>query len=84
MKTIILREVYHYITATKAKELAQGDGRSVGVKEDDSLYTALDHMIKYGEDIIPVVDNGGKILGDLTLSEVIVGALEIEKEKRSR
>jgi CBS domain-containing protein len=84
MKMIILREVYQYITATKAKELAKDDWRSVSVKEGDTLYTALDHMVKYGEDILPVVDSGGKILGDLTLSEVLLGAFEIEKERGSR
>ena len=80
MKMIYLREVYHYIDATKVKELAQGDRRSLGVKEDDTLYTALDRMISFGEDIVPVVDGRGRVLGDLTLSEVLVKAIEAERQ----
>jgi len=82
MKMIYLREVHQYIGATKAKDIAQGDGRSLGVKEDDTLYTALDRMISFGEDIIPVVDGRGRVLGDLTLSEVLVKAIEAERQAR--
>ena len=79
MKMIYLREVYQYIGASKAKDLAQRNGGSLGVKEDDTLYTALDRMIKFGEDIIPVVDGGGRVLGDLTLSEVLVKAIQKDR-----
>ncbi|MBN2187774.1 MAG: CBS domain-containing protein [Dehalococcoidia bacterium] len=82
MKMIYLREIYQYIGATTAKDLAQGDRRSLGVKEDDTLYTALDRMISFGEDIIPVVDGKGRVLGDLTLSEVLMKAIEVERQSK--
>jgi len=37
-------------------------------RETDSLQTALDKMLNYEEDIIPVLDSEGNILGDLRLS----------------
>jgi CBS domain-containing protein len=52
----------------------------LGVREDDTLYTVLDRIISFGEDIIPVVDGRGRVLGDVTLSEVLVKAIEGERQ----
>ena len=41
------------------------------------LDTALNRMIEYEEDIIPVLDEDGRILGDLRLSEVLLKTLEM-------
>jgi CBS domain-containing protein len=72
---------YRIAGAKKAKDLALGDYRSLGVKETDSLQTALDKMLDYEEDIIPVLDNEGHILGDLRLSEVLLKALEAGRQR---
>lgn len=60
----------------KAKELQLQDMSSYSVKEIDSLQSALDLMLKFEKDIIPVVDDQGAILGDLSLSEVLLRTLE--------
>jgi CBS domain-containing protein len=47
------------------------DTQILSVKESDTLQAALDKMLDYKQDIIPVVDDEGRILGDLGLSEVL-------------
>ena len=80
VKALILRDFYHYVGAAKGKELRQGNWQSLPVKESDTLQTALDRMISYEEDVIPVVDTRGRILGDVTLSEVFLKAIEVGKQ----
>lgn len=79
---IPLSVFYRIADAKKAKDLARGDYRSLGVEETDSLQTALDKMLDYEEDIIPVLDSEGHILGDLRLSEVLFKALEVGKQRK--
>jgi CBS domain-containing protein len=64
----------------KARYLATGDAKSVGVRAGDSLGQAFDQMMRLGEDIIPVLDDGGRIIGDLMLSEVLLKAIEVGKQ----
>jgi CBS domain-containing protein len=73
---------YRIAGAKKARDLASSDYLSLGVRETDSLQTALDKMLDYEEDIIPVLDSEGHILGDLRLSEVLLKALEVGKQNR--
>jgi CBS domain-containing protein len=73
---------YRIADAKKARDLARGDYRSLGVRETDSLQTALDKMLDFEEDIIPVFDSEGYVLGDLRLSEVLFKALEVGKQRR--
>jgi CBS domain-containing protein len=79
---IHLSDFYRIADAKKAGDLARGDYRSLGVSETDSLQTALDQMLNYEEDIIPVLDSEGRILGDLRLSEVLLKALEVGKQRK--
>jgi len=71
---------YQIANAKKARDLARGDYGSRGVRETDSLQTALDKMLDFDEDIIPVLDSEGRVLGDLRLSEVLLKTLEIGKQ----
>jgi CBS domain-containing protein len=71
---------YRIADAKKASDLARGDYRSLGVRVTDSLQTALDKMLDFEEDIIPVLDSEGHVLGDLQLSEVLLKSLEIGKQ----
>lgn len=75
-------EVLHFVVATKARDLAHSDWRSLAVKETDNLETALNLMIKYEEDVLPVLDDEGMILGDLRLSEVLAKALQVGRQAR--
>ena len=77
-----ISEFFRIVDAKKAKDLARRDGRSLGTKETDSLQTALDKMLDIEEDVLPVIDNQGKILGDLRLSEVLLKAIEVGKQVR--
>ena len=69
-------EILRLAFATKAKDLARGDWSYFGVKPSDTIQTALDRMIAYGDAIIPVLDNEGKVLGDLRVTEILMKALE--------
>ncbi len=68
---IPISEFFRIVDARKAKDLASGDARILAVREKDSLQAALDKMLDYEEDVIPVLDGEGKVLGDLRLSEVL-------------
>jgi CBS-domain-containing membrane protein len=77
---IRISDFYRIANAEKARDLVRGDYRSLGVRETDNLQTALDRMLDSEEDIIPVLDREGHILGDLRLSEVLLKALEVGKQ----
>ena len=79
---LVISEFYHIVDAKKAKDIAKSFGRSQGVKETDNLQTALDKMVTTEEDVLPVIDDQGKILGDLRLSEVLLKAIEVGKQVR--
>jgi CBS domain-containing protein len=79
---IPLSALYRIIYAKKARDLARGDHSSPGVIETDSLQTALDKMLDYEEDIIPVLDRERHVLGDLLLSEVLLKALEVARLRK--
>ena len=64
------------VAAASVKNLAQGNWDTLGVKLDDSLDEALHQMTAHDETILPVLDDEGKILGDLRLSETLLKALE--------
>ena len=64
------------IDSVKAKDVAHGNWSSLALKTDDPLETAFKRMIDLGEDILPVVDDKGRIIGDLSLSEVLEKAIE--------
>jgi len=68
---VSLSEYYRLIDARKAKDLISGASRDYHVKESDTIQTALHKMIYSEEDIIPVLDARGNILGDMRLSEVL-------------
>jgi CBS domain-containing protein len=73
-------EVFRITFATEVKDLARGSSHSLGVKPSDTLQNALEKMIIGKEDIIPVVDNEDRVLGDLRLSAVLLQAIEAGKD----
>lgn len=70
-------EILRLTFAKQAKDLARGDPTTMGVKPEDNLQTALNKMILNGEAILPVLDDEGKIKGDLRTTDVLLKALEI-------
>lgn len=77
MKNISMNELLSLMKATKSKDLEIHDSGSFSLKEEDTLQAALDLMIGYEEDIIPVLDSEGRIIGDVSLSELLSKALEV-------
>ena len=77
---IAISDFFRIVDARKAKDLVTTDPRSIAVKETDTLQTALDKMLDHEEDVLPVVDNERRILGDLRLSEVLLKAIEVGKK----
>ena len=75
-------EVTNKISAVKAKYLARGDWKSLGVKEGDNLAEAFKQMMSFGEDVVPVIDKDGRIIGDLRLSELLLKAIEAGREQK--
>ena len=67
--------------ARVAKGLTRWGMGSFCVRASDMLDTALNRMIEFEEDIIPVLDEDGRILGDLRLSEVLLKTLEMSTEQ---
>ena len=64
-----ISEIFSMVDARKAKDLM--NNTSLSVKEGDTLQAALNKMVDHEEDVLPVVDSSGRIIGDLMLSEVL-------------
>jgi CBS domain-containing protein len=77
-------EVTNKVAAVKAKYLARGDWRSFGVREEDTLAEAFRQMMNSGEDVVPVLDEDGRVIGDLRISEVLLKAIEVGRERKTK
>ncbi len=69
--SMTISEIFRILDARKARDLASRFSSSLALKEQDTLQRALSLMMEYEEDILPVLDNEGKITGDLRLSELL-------------
>jgi CBS domain-containing protein len=67
----------------KARELAHGGWPATGLRETNRLEDAFVRMMDIGEDILPVVDDEGHVIGDLRLSEILLKAVEAGHEQTS-
>lgn len=76
---ISISEFYRVVNAVKVKDLMNPGMQALAVKETDSLQTALDIMLDHEEDLLPVVDDDYRVLGDLRISEVLLYAIEAGK-----
>jgi CBS domain-containing protein len=70
-REITISNFFRIADARKAGDLTGSNLLTLSVKESDTLQTALDKMLDSEEDVIPVLDSEGRILGDLGLSEVL-------------
>ncbi|MBU0492047.1 MAG: CBS domain-containing protein [Chloroflexi bacterium] len=68
-------QIRRLVLATRASDIADPDSDHAGVRPDDTLADALTEMAHHDLDVIPVVDDAGRILDDLRLSEVLAYAL---------
>ena len=79
---ISISEFFRLVDAKQAKDIARGDPRVLSVKENDTLQSALDKMLDHEEDVLPVLNNRGEIVGDMRLSEVLWFVLVKGQRKR--
>ena len=80
-REIAISEFFRITDARKASDLTGSILRSPSVKENDTLQTALDKMLDSEEDVIPVLDNDHRVLGDLGLSEVLWAGYAYSRSK---
>lgn len=69
------------VRADTAKDIIRAGGEKVSVHPDDPLEQALQLMLYADIIALPVVDEEGKILGDLTLSDLLRHLLEPEEKQ---
>jgi CBS domain-containing protein len=74
-------EFYRIVDARKGKDIANSVSNMLSVRETDSLQSALDKMLDHEEEVLPVLNSRGEIVGDLKLSEVLSWALVNGRDK---
>jgi CBS domain-containing protein len=79
---IPVAEIFKIIDAHRAREVATYGHTSYSVRENDTLHVALDKMLDAEEDVIAVLDDEGKVLGDLRLSEVLSYLLSYARQAK--
>lgn len=79
MNVITISDFFRIKVAREAKGLTRWEMSTFSVRVSDTLRTALKRMIEYEEDIIPVLDEDDRIVGDLRLSEVLLKTLEMNR-----
>ena len=70
--------------AGTAKDTIRPDSQEAAVQADDPLDRALRLMLEMDLLAVPVVDDGGRILGDLTLSGVLRYILSLSEDEASQ
>lgn len=77
---ISIDEIHKYVHSTKIKEFINKYSDRICLKLDSSLIDALNLMLSEDLITVPIVDESGKILGDLKLSEVLTKILEMKRD----
>ena len=68
--------VLHILTSKYAKDIMSP---AVSVKEDDEIQKAIDIMLDRGFYEVPVVDEGGRIIGEINYFGIITSCVECLK-----
>ena len=75
-------QAYHFISAEKSVDLVYGDRNSLGVKKNDTLEKALDKMVEHETNILPVLDDSARVIGDLLISDILYKVVELGKQAK--
>ena len=75
VSSVTLGQVRRLVLAQHARDLARAGSREAAVHEDDTLDTALTRMTEHYLTAIPVLDEQGRAINDLRLSEILAVAL---------
>jgi len=81
IEELTTRHILNRVTATLARDLARGDWHTLGVKLEDDMGKALDQMLENDEVDIPAIDDEGRILGDIKISEVLLKAVQVGRAR---
>lgn len=57
-RDVFVSELFRIVDGREGKDLLRGHEASLTVRESDTLQSALEKMLDYQEDILPVVDSG--------------------------
>lgn len=71
-----IAQVRRVVMAETVGDLARSDSVETAVTLNDTLATVLDKMTRHNQTDIPVVDESGRVINDLRLSEVLAFVLE--------
>ena len=75
-------KAYHFISAEKSIDLVYGDRNSLGVKRSDTIQKALDKMVEHETNILPILDDSARVIGDLLISDVLFKVVELGKQAK--
>ncbi len=74
---VAISEIRKFVYSNVAKDVIDRYSHDVHVKPEHNVITALDLMMSQDIIDVPVVDERGKILGDLKLTEILNKILEM-------
>jgi CBS domain-containing protein len=80
-RDVFVSELFRIVDGREGKDLLRGHEGGLAVRESDTLQTALEKMLDYQEDILPVLDSRDRVVGDLRLSEVLLEAIQEGKQR---
>jgi len=72
------REALHLLTSRYARDIMSAP---ISVKPDDEVQTAIDLMLDCGLYEVPVVDNKGRVIGEINYFGVITSSIEHRKRE---
>ena len=76
ISSVTLGRVRRLVVARQAQDLASSASHEAAVREDDTLDTALRRMAQHNLTAIPVLDEQGRVINDLRLSEILAFAVQ--------
>lgn len=68
---IRISEFFRLVDAKRASDIAHSASKVLSATENDTLQAALDKMLDHEEDVLPVLNSHGEIVGDLRFFEVL-------------
>ena len=78
-RTLTVGNIRRIVFAANARDLARRTSSVRPINPKTDLSAALRAMLDSGEPVVPVVDEDGKLVGDLRVSEVLAAALDFEQ-----
>ena len=71
LDTLVLATVRRMVSAGKVGDLLEPGSEAAAVTLEDHMADALDKMTKFNLVDIPIINESGQVIGDLSISEVL-------------